>query len=142
MSTTDRHSILKEGSLLWKFARMNGFSVVERFWSVCNNYDTFDDTFRIAFSSSTRSVATLFACEDEVRPLSTRIDVTFKVDMDDDINDLSNDEIFNLIADIVEKKNLNIYVGKYMLWRKNISREEMLVKMDLWEVSMGDENGH
>jgi len=136
------NNILKKGSLLWKFACMNGFSVVERFWSVCNNYDTFDDTFRIAFSSSTRSAATLFGCEDEVRPLSTRIDVTFKADMDDDINDLSNDEIFNLIADIVEKKNLNMYVGKYMLWRKNISREEMLVKMDLWEASMGDENGH
>lgn len=142
MSTIDRHNILKEKSLLWKFAHMNGFSVVERFWSVCNNYDTFDDTFRIAFSSSTRSAATLFGCEDEARPLSTYIDVTFKVDIDDDINDLSNDEIFNLIADLVEKKNLNICVGKYMLWRKNISREEMLVKMDLWEASMGDENGH
>lgn len=121
---------------------MNGFSVVERFWSVCNNYDTFDDTFRIAFSSSTRSAATLFGCEDEVRPLSTHIDVTFKADIDDDINDLSNDEIFNLIADLVEKKNLNIYIGKHLVWKKDMSREEMLVKMDLWEASTGDENGH
>ena len=56
--------------------------------------------------------------------------------------DLSNDKIFDAIADVVEKEDVNVVAGKHMLWRKGVSKEEMLVKMDLWEASTGDENGH
>lgn len=127
------NNILKEGSLLWKFANMNGFSVVERLWSVDEKYDSFKLEFKL--SNELALSATLFGCKDELRPVSTYVNVSFQLDHNDDINDLSNDRIFDLIADIVENKNLNIYIGKHLVWKNNVSREEMLVKMDLWEAS-------
>lgn len=123
----EHFNILKTGSLLWKFACMNGFSIVERVWKSNDKRDS----FMLCFKNIGQIPDIMRACSDEMRPVSTCVDITFNIDNSDDVDNLDNDTIFDLIADVVEEKNVNIIAGKDILWKKGISKEEMLVKMDL-----------
>ena len=131
-STTDNFNILEDGSSLWKLAHMNGFTSVERYWGMNDEDETF--TFKLMFKDDSKFSDMMRGCIDEMRPVSTAVDIKFKSENNEDINDISNDKIFDAIADVVEKEDVNVVAGKHMLWRRGVSKEEMLVKLDLWEI--------
>ena len=115
IAMSNKFNILKTGSNLWKLAHMHGFTLVERRWGMKNGDETFVLMFGIDGSLSDK----MRGCADEARPVSTAIDIKFKVENEEDIDGLSNDKIFDAIADVVEKEDVNVVAGKHMLWRRN-----------------------
>lgn len=130
------HNILKTGSYLWKLAMMNGWSSA--------HYDIMHDKMHLQFvkhikmhapwsgRSSSFSCCTIWGCTDIHRLVSTQVDISFTLDSASDPDAFSNSRIFNLLADIAVSK-CNIMAAEKLLWPKGMSKEEMCIRLDLWD---------
>lgn len=130
------HNILETGSYLWKLAMMNGWSSA--------HYDIMHDKMHLQFvkhikmhipwssPSSGFSCYTIYGCADIQRPVSTQVDILFTLDSVSDPDAFSNGRIFDLLAGIAASK-CNIMAAKKLLWPKGMSKEEMCIRLDLWD---------